>query len=51
MSTASANHPFGRSQKGSIPLQSMTDVNGDGGEDTQAIFVKQDFSIETRHMK
>lgn len=51
VSTASANDPFGRNKKGSIPLRSLTDVNSDGVDDTQAIFVKQDFSIETRHMR
>jgi hypothetical protein len=52
ISTASTTDPFGRSKKGSIPLDTFVEThNGDIVEDTTGILVKQDYVVETRHMR
>lgn len=51
VSSNTADDLFGRGKKG-IPLDTLTEThNGEVVEDTAAIFMKQDFVVESRHLR
>lgn len=52
ISSTSAHNPFWRGQKGSIPLDTFVETqNGDVVEGGVGIHVKQDFHVESKHIR